>query len=434
MEFNNIKNKLTLIIILLICFNFYAGSQILSFLALGLCCFLISEPLNLFSIYYVTSIGSRIFYFDNKGTVSFSLVVFLVLLISTLLKLLKLKEIVNAPRQNYIFLLFSFIIVSVVTSLTGEVNGAIRILQSLVLLYFFSLIKTSDFRGLLRLIAWNSIVVILFFTVFYYKNILKILIISDRFSFNEFIHPNDVAMFYVQLGISSLIFMFYDFNLFEKVTGIVSYLIALSYVVISGSRTGLITILSVFITYLMYSNIVFLKKIKVLIVIGLLFLLGLFYIQSFDIPILERFSVQKVVDSGGSNRTYLIGIVIDKIIPENFLMGIGIGPENTATAMRINIGTTSVDNMYIETFAELGLIGFIMFYFYFIYLSYLFFKNRKSNIFLIFPLIIVTTCFINGIGELIFYEKFFWNGFILGVLMINNKKTVRFNNYTDMKV
>ena len=65
-----------------------------------------------------------------------------------------------------------------------------------------------------------------------------------------------------------------------------------------------------------------------LIILVVFIMIGVDYLIKADLPILERFELQSVIEAGGTGRIDRMGYLFTRVFPSNFLWGIGLGGEN----------------------------------------------------------------------------------------------------------
>jgi len=111
--------------------------------------------------------------------------------------------------------------------------------------------------------------------------------------------------------------------------------------------------------------------------------------------------------------------LIPKTIEDGLFFGFGFGAENVLSIAKQNSLKYTAHNFLIDMFVQMGLTGIVLFFTYFFVLANKLFKSIHCRNILI-PIMILLTAIINGMGETVFTEKFFWNGIALAWLYLNN--------------
>lgn len=236
------------------------------------------------------------------------------------------------------------------------------------------------------------------------------------------INPNTLAQMLVQSFAISLYSLVYeDMIKVKRMRGVrwASIVIMLVAIIRGGSRGALIACLSSLLFIGLINKIVYKKSAKTVVSIffGGLMVLALFSVVIARNPFLaERFTYDNLMESGGGSRLLAIQTLFKNVIPNHLWFGVGLGSANESAAILQFITYRSGStNMYVALIAELGIIGAALFYIYFIRITMESIKTLHSlpNYYIvIFTCMVLTTC-VHGISEVIFYERYFWNNYIM---------------------
>lgn len=158
----------------------------------------------------------------------------------------------------------------------------------------------------------------------------------------------------------------------RKTLGWIVFIILSSIIIMNGSRGAFICLLIVITVFILY----YIKNIKALISIGVMFSLPLFYLLFTDNEIYKlisaRFTEQGLVDN---TRLNLIQMGLKSLFDSNFI-GIGVANFNPTMKYKYNQELTAPHNFFIEILAQYGVLIFILFIGLFIRI---FKKNKKNN-------------------------------------------------------
>jgi len=161
---------------------------------------------------------------------------------------------------------------------------------------------------------------------------------------------------------------------------------------------------------------------KFIIPLILLLVTGYFFInqiQQLDIPFIERFTIENVKESGGTHRLDTWEKLVPVTLENSAWFGYGLGGENSYALAYRNGLSHAAHNFLIDMLIQTGIVGVILFFSFFILLGKKL-KNLLKISVIILPVIILLTALFNGIGEVVYLEKLFWNGIALALLYTNN--------------
>jgi O-antigen ligase len=120
-----------------------------------------------------------------------------------------------------------------------------------------------------------------------------------------------------------------------------------------GSRTAFITLVVISILVLLFDSRIS-KKLKTLIL--LLTLLCIPTILNYANQFNERLDVDSIVEDDGSGRFDTWSMLVDNVIPNNPIMGVGYGRVNLE---RVGYAVDA-DNFYVDALSQIGAIGLLL--------------------------------------------------------------------------
>ncbi|MBQ5474077.1 MAG: O-antigen ligase family protein [Lachnospiraceae bacterium] len=224
------------------------------------------------------------------------------------------------------------------------------------------------------------------------------------------VNSNDIAIMCEQLGSISI----GSFMVFKKksMRGVMVLASVISTIILllSGSRAALLGLLAAIVFVIFAGSKEGIKNnifaILVIFIIGILFI---HMLSDIDSPILDRYDANDVIDTEGSGRLPYMKAIITQIIPYYPLFGVGMGGQNIM-AMGIQ---KQCHNIVVDPISQIGFIGYILFLAFIIPHIARSYKSLKISSVAIIPLTMTFAAIVNGIGEVVFYEKFFWNDIAL---------------------
>ena len=177
-------------------------------------------------------------------------------------------------------------------------------------------------------------------------------------------------------------------------------------ILMTGSRGALLSVLVMFVVYYLASGKI--KKASAILGGALVFVVLLFMIRRF-LPAELMFRLFSITNytSGGAGRTSIWEIVLQKIIPEMGLFGLGAGCASVSLVEYFGFAR-GVHNTYLNMFCEYGLLGLPAFVIMLVFL----FKHTMKRRFYIGVALLACICM--AIFFLDSYaKKYFWNVILL---------------------
>lgn len=398
----------------------YTDNVIFFYMALAVGFMFILKPIVLLPFYFVASLSTS--YFSLSSGMSAGRFAFVLILLSLFLQFLKNKDKVGAnPNFLFVIVLIIFLFFSAITSVTGSLDPFVQMTMNLLFLFFLYYYVDLDLDRFYRFLSIAYFVCLISIAFYIMKNGQELFI--QRFhDEEEAMNTNRLAMMCNQAGGLMFAMFLLSKKVKIKIISIVGYIIAILEIVILGSRSPLIALLlSSIIGFYLYQHVnkTIQRKNVYVLFFFLVFVFGVlvYYLSSIDSPLMERFTAESIVESKGTNRLNLIGIIMTKIFPNHPLLGVGVGSENIYEAGKVYGLERPAHNIIIDPLSQMGIIGFCLFLLFIAPIIVRSFKvalNNRSLCLVILPsLLLFVTTTINGIGEIIFYEKFFWNNLAL---------------------
>lgn len=251
--------------------------------------------------------------------------------------------------------------------------------------------------------------------------------VDGRLSVGAGANANNFAMMVVQLTVITVTFFLIPQNKNVPLLALLPTVgIGIYLLLLSGSRTGLLAcVLTIGFLLLIIGQmqgkgvsyfVVLLCAMAVALVI-------MSIITSGDNYLAQRFSIEDIKQYGGSGRLTSIKIALNHVIPEHFLFGVGPSTLSEIEAYQAYVlGAASCHNILISMLTQIGILGTIPhFYLIFRVLIKCYSSMKKEPVFAV-PFALIFASLINGIGEIVYLERFFWCVMSIAVIMLNNMR------------
>jgi hypothetical protein len=304
------------------------------------------------------------------------------------------------------FFLFSFFALE---NSSGNVSG--EQFRILLLVMVFNLIKIRD---------KDSIKLQLFFL--FYMTLVALFSFFSSFRDSEFRlyinfygvlqDPNYFTMYYILAFFICIQLL--NFSKVNKPILLLSLAINLFFILSSGSRgTILSIIIGFFLLFLNNNPIKRRSKFIPFIIIILFFIVASFIPQE----LLNRFSIFRLIDTGGAGRLDIWIFYYNELLKNNFssnLFGNGLGT--------LYLNNYVPHNQILTLLYENGIIGLIVFYLYFLDNLY---RSRHDHIFYFNISIFISTLFLT-----VTTNRYYWISFLLANILVRKNSLIKHNeNY-----
>tara|TARA_B110000027_G_C16116385_1_gene300347 strand:+ start:1030 stop:2346 length:1317 start_codon:yes stop_codon:yes gene_type:complete len=404
-----------ILVVVLMLAQINESTTLLSVLFVGIA-LLFFNPVFILPVFIISSLGNTFFAYDG---ISISRIIGFLLIAACLMA--QIRNRIPIKKIGFIFLVIFFIytLISSAFSITGSFVSFIVFMQSLVVVFLLSQLRNINLHNLSWILIISSVVTIIIFSFWFKENIIELGI--QRLSVSEDTSINRLATMISQLiAILFTGFLIPGKNKLIKIILFSTILIGLILIIFTGTRSALIAIIVSIVIITLYFFKIYTKK--VIIYLPLIILVGYLFINQFqelDIHVLKRFTVEEVQDDAGSGRIGVWKALVPKTFKDGLFFGFGFGAENVYDLAKQYGFRFSAHNLLIDMFIQMGLTGLILFFTYFFILAKKLLKSI-DNPYILVPVMILLTGLINGIGETVFLEKFFWNGIALAWLYLNN--------------
>ena len=222
---------------------------------------------------------------------------------------------------------------------------------------------TNDLACLKKVLVWSSrisVVIILIFGTYSEGRLLLSGLITED--------PNYFCAYLLFGVVNSLQILLSKGKLIKKITASIEIGVYFLVVLLTGSRGGLLALgTSLIAMLILWERPSFRVIFKKIIIIGLFVILFISLSKHLAPEIARRFTIDNVIESGGSHRMdiWMQGIdAFRKASIFNQLFGYGSSSIRTVfingNYQIINV----MHNVFLETLVELGVIGFLLYFFY----------------------------------------------------------------------
>lgn len=402
-----------LIPVLLILFAYFHSVPILVFAYL-LALANLMKPLVLLPGTFITSLSTD--FFVIVPGISSGLVFSALLILSLLVKPLGESA---QPGGNFLGWLISLTILnflSALTSVTGAFVPFIQMTECLLLLYLLSIQRNLDLDLVIKLIFWSSLATIGMLAVYYFLGFMD-------FSWQgrmtmEGMNENRLGMIFCQT-VTVLLFSFFYFHDLKKYIALGGFILGIYLAILTGSRSpfiGIIFALAICLLGFQSSTKQTGKIVLMVMLLTIALVVGYSFLMDSDLQVLARFQKENIIEGRGTSRIERMEFLLSNVFPKYPIFGVGIGGENEYA-----LSPGPCHNIIIDPLIMFGIFGFIVYWSFILPIIGRSIRiMRNNNVVMVFPLCLFAAGFGNGMGEVVFLEKFFWNAIALCILFSNN--------------
>lgn len=400
------------------------SNPIFGVLLLLVSAFSIKSPCDLFPLLFVSNLFSN--YFILWGNVSLGRIISIVFVGFMAFSAL-FKGSIRVKRTGLVYAVIIVEIVSWVFSEYEYIFGVTTVLNWLIIICADQIdIPQIDVRRLINNTFCYCAVVLICVCV---SAIISPNYVDGRLSVGiEGSNANNFAMMIVQLTTYIVAFLLINNRrrFWELIAALTTFAVGAYLLLMSGSRTALIACVAAITVTLLYSGRIQKKSLRyfiILILSSILFLIVINYVTSGDTYLAQRFTVRDVMSSGGAGRMHSIMAALQHVIPNNILFGVGPSTmSETAALNQYGIGLKSCHNIVLSMLVQIGVVGAIVMFTFILSLYSECFKKMKQSALFIVPIASFTAALINGIGEIVYLERFFWCILSFVVILLNNSE------------
>ena len=399
-------------------------SVVYFYLIIALALIRINKPFVILPVYFISSLSTG--WFAIEEGLSAGRYLSILLMASLLIDMMIKKRINNSSGDIILVVLFLvYCFVSSALSLTGEFDAFFMMLQSLGILLLFMLRINNDADNLFDRLFYSAIIVIIGISIKAFSEGLDALV-DMRYGGDmaDGVNANRIAMMLAQLGAIFGVSTLLQGLKFRGVISILGLLIVGFITVLTGSRTGLIAVIFPFLLLVfMFSKRKMKQFFLPLLVLSIVFAFAYNWIVGQDLAVLERLSVQDVVDTGGADRMRAIRIMMKNVWPDYPLFGVGLGGGNFVAAATQYGMKHPCHNIFFDSLCQLGLVGFMLFFVivFRIFRKTYAYSKEDNNILSLLGFSLLLAGIMNGIGETVYVEKLFWNA--ISICVIGNSSS-----------
>lgn len=379
----------------------------------------ILKPLYILPPLFISSLNEN--YFVLFQGVSVSRILVVILLIGFFMELALKSRKLKLIHIFILLFMIGFTLLSAITSISGDITPAIGMILNFAMFFVMINIKIDNCRGFIVVLTISVV-------LYSISNFITILVgdpiyVSNRLVLDSAVNANRMGMALAQMSAFLLAISKIGFKLKVRLICMVLFVSNVILLVLTGSRSAMIgLIMGGLLMYLikLSNENRFSKKILSIVTISIVFLGIYFSLLLFSLPILERFSISNALETGGTGRVVIWLALIQHVIPNNLLFGVGFGGSNVMHAVSpyviIPHGT---HNMLLTIIAQMGIVGLLIYLSFFIGITKTIISHFKQNKYIVVPLTMILTAYGNGIGEEIFSERFLWFGLGLAIIFVN---------------
>ena len=378
------------------------------------------KPEYLFPPYFIASLSSN--YFVAAQGVGMTRLMALIIIIGVLIRIVKNRK---SLRKKWIINCLLIAATTIISFLLAYDNDATPLfvlgLNILIMIAVtnLSLNETEVFQ-VFRAILISVLITTVYYGVEYSSN--PYFLQNARLTIAEGINENRFAMMMAQLSAYSMAYLYFTKKTIIKAICLSAGIANSYFVLLSGSRSALIGIILGFGLAILISSYKQ-RKIKKR-AVGIILFSTLLIVASNAVietnPMLaHRMNLDTVVSSQGTRRWPRVVAEIQYVIPQHLLFGIGPSSVNETIILARHMSDPGPShNFIVGMLTQLGFLGFAAY----IGLFWKIIRETISKIhtqeLLMIPLMLILTAIFNGIGEIIYSERLFWNALSLAALCL----------------
>lgn len=413
---------IALLMPLLLVFMILSHSMYYLYAILALCIVKITKPEVLFPVYFISSLSTA-FFAISEG-LSAGRFISLLMIISLIINNFRIKR--PVIRNNYdhhllLFILFCFF--SSLFSITGSFVTFFMIVQGLLVLFLLPKQIELDSKYMISVLYFGVGISLVGVWLQFTAQGFEQLLLSRYQGEDGQTNSNRIAMMVMQMSAVCVTPFIVNDNRLIKWCSLVLFSMGLVVIVLTGSRASLIASL---LSFLAVFYVVSRKKLSryifpiLIVIVG--GILAFRQFSSIDSVVLDRFTVENLESDGGSERLPAIEVMLKEIFPHYPFFGVGLGGANFVTLARpFGIGHPC-HNIIFDSLVQLGCVGFVIFIslvFKLLKSSWHALSSCNNSLYFVLPFILSIGAIVNGIGETIYVEKWFWNALALCCLFRN---------------
>lgn len=348
-----------------------------------------------------------------------------------------LMKLMFAKRKIKIDFWFIIAVVIAITSIIlsffgikGYTSFPITLVFNLI--FFFCMLNCpiSSKKVLVDQIWWFTILTLAYSAWFLLQNGLSAFEEGRVNIFEDSVNANQMAIGLAMLA-ASLVAHFLISNFKQKALHIALILATVFLTFLTGSRTSLLAILISSVIIFLYWLKLNSGKFGTALVITLLSAVLLYGIYQFLVSrfplLMDRFTVDNVVESGGTGRVDVWKAFLTEYFPHYWLFGIGFDPQNLFYAVAdVNGVGHGAHNIIIDILASSGIFGLTLHLMVFEKTRKEIKISAKKDCSALFPFAMLVCIIFTGIGENVIRGRLFWFSIALCIIftiLINKEKT-----------
>lgn len=391
-------------------------------MAFGLVVINISKPFVLLPSVFITSPSAE--YFSTSGGAGLTpwLLTFFVISLYISTKPFEYRR--GRKTLAFIFLFIIYNFVSCALSVTGSFEAFFILLLCFPVVFFMDLKKGVDVDFIYKTISLSCFLFSFFLIYSFLTGAMELQVgfeKDERLTFGD-LNANRYGMLCAPVAAVLIFSFFYSNNIFFRLLSIFGAFLTVFVIIITGCRSVLYAV-AVDILLALYFFVLKASKSKgkVLMTVFLVVvvMIGINYLSQSNMLVLDRLQFDAVLESGGSGRMSRAEYLFSNVFPNSPLFGIGLGGDNEYA-----ISEGPCHNIILDPLIQIGIVGVLLYWLFLLPQIFRCYKGLREDKLKMFPLILFVTVFVNGMGEVIFFERHFWIIVSLCILFSKNQSQV----------
>ena len=384
----------------------YYDSRLMLWLILGISILCLNHVETIIPVYFISSLSNA--YFSVGDGSSSSRYIYIVLLLSLLLNCIRHKSTRFDKNSKQVLLLIVIAFFSCLVSYTGELLPFFQMFQTLLIILFLPMCRGIDVNKLFIIICISCVLVII--TVSLQALTSNILQMTGRYNMDGEVNANRIGMMIAQCCAFIIATIVSTKSKMFSTILILPFLVGLILIILTGSRSAMIAAVSASLICFLWRMVKYKERKAALLIIGLLVASISYFLSNNEVQTIDRFSVDSVEASGGTSRMDNITVIMTKIFPDHFWFGSGLGGDNMKKLGKQYSLKNLAHNIIIDPLSQLGIFFYTFYMFFVVPIVLNAIRNVKRSSLALYIIIMspLTASIFNGVGETIFFEKFFW--------------------------
>ena len=316
------------------------------------------------------------------------------------------------------------VVLAVVATASSVKSSSLPLSYVFSILLFVCLVHTvADIQLLKKQIWCFSSLSIVYSVYFLLRNGLEVFSSGKVHRLEGSVNSNDLAMG-IAVTVVLIVALFVINGFKHKLVNGGLALVGIVALFLTGSRSAMIgAVCGIVVVILAWARITgrrLSRAIVVLVLGGAVFWIAYSLLLKYVPAVLEGFTVDDVVESGGSGRVEIWQMFFDDVFPQYWFAGVGFSPDSAHYGSEaVEAVAHGAHNILVEILSTMGILGLCIYVICFSSAMKKMWTAAKMNMAVLVPLAMFFCCVANGIGENMAGRRILWMSLGIGIAMSN---------------